>query len=765
MFFCLFYIGNKQNYAEETTKQLSLGEQLRVLLEENQLTFNEEGGLISTASPANSYISNDVYEKITQIRTQQEAQRGRAYTKANNNGVIVVSPEENLNTVYYSRNGGTPEYGWYGKKLPNGRPAFCIQPNVALNVGSNYGFKINRYDNRKASVAAYYGYYRQPSLVNKFYTEGLMNEIINGGLFTIHSDSSGRTSQAKYNAWKKDVMSKVNTYFINPSLRNKTYTIKLGQTLKLKDSANVLNYYKLTKNNLGISVKQNGNTLELTANKNSKNSGSIEFTYNFYSGFKIVPLLYSDKWLQNCFLCGIDDPNKFSIYVKVIKDTDVVVEHRDRYNNQLLKTTKEKALIGDKYTGKPINNLRWNGNTYASVDGKSKSITVKEQGNKIILYYDLLRTVTVSHIDNRTQAKIVPDTRVTKRRGEKYSYSPRNDLKRNGYPYIVCEKSKNKVEGTIQDKNVEIKFYYEAPLIQVDLKRIEIYTAKAQEGLPVKLRLNRIDVYDKNCNNFKTYGISLNVREKDSKKTVKKLDYKLKDVPTSIELTIPSEFLVKDDHKEYEVVIEGLRDNCIISKASQISALGYTASEKEIKAKASEKTEIDYANVIMTGRDYGKDLEVKNETYHLAYSKLKKQKTGYGFEYKLEDTYTNDLKKETTINYTFATDKKLLDSYLPYKTTEKEVVVNLDTTKNEGSGEKRQRVYELPKVLVENQTGALFTQGQVTSKDSHLRHEVVDGGRKFYVPIWADLGDYATTVTSDRKIGIHEISSELPPLS
>ncbi|EHK9937646.1 hypothetical protein FH950_002530, partial [Enterococcus faecium] len=189
IFFCLFCLGNKQDYAEETVEQLPLGEQLRVLLEENQFTFNEEGGLVSTTSPANSYISNDVYEKIVQIRTQQEAKQKRFYAKSNGNGVIVVPPEENLNTVYYSRNGGTPEYGWYGKKLANGRPAFCIQPNVALTVGNNYGFTVNAYNNLKASIAAYYGYYKQPNLVNKFYTEGLMNEIINGGSFTIHSDS------------------------------------------------------------------------------------------------------------------------------------------------------------------------------------------------------------------------------------------------------------------------------------------------------------------------------------------------------------------------------------------------------------------------------------------------------------------------------------------------------------------------------------------------------------------------------------------------
>ncbi|EMF0116125.1 hypothetical protein OUS11_002774, partial [Enterococcus hirae] len=171
---------------------------------------------------ANSYISNDVYEKIMQIITQQEAKQKRFYAKSKGNGVIVVPPEENLNTVYYSRNGGAPEYGWYGKRLVNGRSAFCIQPNVALMVGNNYGFTVNNYNDVKASIAAYYGYYKHPSLVNKFYTEGLMNEIINGGTFTIYSDSSGRTSQAKYNVWKREVLKKTNTFFTNCSLKNKT---------------------------------------------------------------------------------------------------------------------------------------------------------------------------------------------------------------------------------------------------------------------------------------------------------------------------------------------------------------------------------------------------------------------------------------------------------------------------------------------------------------------------------------------------------------
>ncbi|MEX1447860.1 hypothetical protein AB3I00_14435, partial [Enterococcus sp. C76] len=322
MISCFFCIAIKQGNAEEVTEQ-SLDEQLRILLKENQLMFNEEGELVSSVNPANSYLSNEVYEKIIQIKERQEAIEDRTYGKPrvqkNNNGVIIVPPEENLNTVYYSRNGGAPEYGWYGKKLANGRPAFCIQPNVALAIGNNVGFSTRTYNNMRASIAAYYGYYKQPSLINKFYTEGLMNEIINNGSFKIHSDSSGRTSQAKYNAWKKAVLAKTDTYFTNCSLKDKTYTLKLGQTLKLKDSANVLSYYGLSNNSVGISVKQSGNNLELKANKNSKNNGSLKFVYKLDSGYSYTPMIYSHAYLQNCYVSGryAKDPKNFTINIKV----------------------------------------------------------------------------------------------------------------------------------------------------------------------------------------------------------------------------------------------------------------------------------------------------------------------------------------------------------------------------------------------------------------------------------------------------------------
>lgn len=45
--------------------------------------------------------------------------------------------------------------------------------------------------------------------------------------------------------------------------------------------------------------------------------------------------------------------------------------------------------------------------------------------------------------------------------------------------------------------------------------------------------------------------------------------------------------------------------------------------------------------------------------------------------------------------------------------------------------------YELPHINVERHTGHLFNDEQVEKKDKRITYELVDGGRKFYSPIWS----------------------------
>ncbi|EGP5338762.1 hypothetical protein D6253_12950, partial [Enterococcus faecium] len=246
------------------------------LLSENGLSIDEAGKFHVTNE--SSYRDNlfEVMQKIDSLR-QQSKEQARAVLSyglllGRGNGVVVVPANENLSAVRFTRNNVT-EYGWFGKKTADGRDAYCIEPGVPLNTGNNAGYVISETNSDravKASLVDYYGHYKQPSLANKFYTESLINEVMNGYTTTIHSDINGQVSQAGYEAFKKDVMKKVNTFYTKPSFANKNVTLKVGETIKLTDTTGSFSHYVLGKNQAGLDISLQGNTLSLKAKNNSK---------------------------------------------------------------------------------------------------------------------------------------------------------------------------------------------------------------------------------------------------------------------------------------------------------------------------------------------------------------------------------------------------------------------------------------------------------------------------------------------------------------
>lgn len=752
VFFSGFFV-----YADENNGQNFQG-QLQNLLDENQLTVDQEGKLHTKTDSSYRENFETVLRQIEAIQDQIHVTQKAFFLQLNQrNGVVVVNRNENIAGVNYTRNGIT-EFGWFGKSLLDGRPAFCIQPGVPLNIGRNSGYtdiRATSVREKKAALAVYYGYYKQRSLVNKFYTESLVQEILKGYLTRINYDLNRQVSNAGYNAFKAKVMRQVNLVYKKPSFSNKTYTIKIGKSLTLYDNNGSFSSYKLLSNNVNVFIVKTGNSIKITPKKESKNQGNIVFKYDIDKNFQNPALIYQARYLQNVFIGGYADPPYFKININVQKNAPVEIEYRDRLDHSLLKHWKETKTIGERFTASPANPLKVNGKVYIPVSTKSQSLVVKENGNKLVFYYDLQRTVTVSHIDKRTNEKIVPDVKEQKRRGEKYLYQARTDLKRNGLSYQPLEPTK--VSGTIGNDDVQVKFYYEAPIAQVDLKRVEIYTANAKKGLPVKLQLQKKLVYPSNLSLYDTDHVKLVIQADQTKKVVKKLEYSVKDLPEKIETLIPAEGLKKDDHQSYTVKIEGLKDNEIISHAEKISTDGYTASEKILMATGGKNDAVDYRSVVMTGRNYGEKMEKKYETFHVNVPKLKKQKTGYGFAYQLNSTYTNELAQSTTVRFNIVADKTLLDSYLPYKTTKKSVIVPLENTKHQQLNDKQDDTLELPEVEVERHTGALFTKQQVADKDKRITRELRAGGRKFYVPIWMDLGDYEVDSQTTQPIGVDEI--------
>ena len=318
------------------------------LLSENGLSIDEAGKFHITNE--SSYRDNlfEVMQKIDALR-QQSKEQARAVLSyslllGRGNGVVVVPANENLSAVRFTRNNVT-EYGWFGKKTADGREAYCIEPGVPLNTGNNAGYVISETNSDravKASLVDYYGHYKQPSLANKFYTESLINEVMNGYTTTIHSDINGQVSQAGYEAFKKDVMKKVNTFYTKPSFANSSITLKAGESKTLTDSKDVLSYYQVSDNKANVGYKIENNKLILIAKNDSKENGNIILKYVIDKNFQRPALVFNSPFLQNVFSGGTKDPVSFEIKVDVLKNGKFQIKKIDKETGKAVPGTKFK---------------------------------------------------------------------------------------------------------------------------------------------------------------------------------------------------------------------------------------------------------------------------------------------------------------------------------------------------------------------------------------------------------------------------------------
>lgn len=84
--------------------------------------------------------------------------------------------------------------------------------------------------------------------------------------------------------------------------------------------------------------------------------------------------------------------------------------------------------------------------------------------------------------------------------------------------------------------------------------------------------------------------------------------------------------------------------------------------------------------------------------------------------------------------------------------------VRLEQTLRSDFDGKDKRLFQLPHVHVEKKTGNIFMDKQVENKDSRIRYELRDGGRKFYVPVWGELGEYNIALKNDQPVGVNQIN-------
>lgn len=505
-----------------------------------------------------------------------------------------------------------------------------------------------------------------------------------------------------------------------------------------------------------------GDVLDITSNKpfkfNLYHQVPDEWADFYYNSYVIKDTVDSRLAIQSIKVFNEEDRDLTSYFDNKTSGNTVNLvakaanlKSSSFYNNMYRVEVTVKVRDSSTLTNAVVNGKVAFNNTFSvTQDGKTKN------SNRVTGNLNQ-RNINVLHLDKNDQTTL---EQISGKLfdGDSYSYSSKKTFKKGDYIYNPAPEETQK--GIVERKDVVLKFFYQLPLIDINMKHLQIFTGDAAEGLPVKVQLTKKYPNGTNLPELANKKVKLSLFEKDGTTALITKEYSLKDVPTSInDWLIPKTALTKDTHKNYVVKISEI-DKDIVSKYPEINTDGYTASNKTFSVNAATAKEISYKGVVMTEREITKDMQLHHETLTVPVKKMAPHKTGYGFEMKTEVVYVNDLLETTDIKLKSLVDKRLIDSYLVYQQQGDFNIVPLEGTKKTTSADKKQTnfIFEFPNVKVEEKTGYLFSNKQVADKDPRITNPLKDGMRKLYVPIWADLDSYNISLETIEPIGINKVT-------
>lgn len=669
-----------------------------------------------------------------------------------------------------------------GKFKVDGKIAFCFQHSKPTpGTGAKYDESVP-YNNEKVQRALYYGWGGQENIF-KSSEEDLGIVVTSLVLDRIYSNGGSGKNLKKYDElWDKVINGEVpdnRTTFSKRKLAvsvkgNKQVTESTTFKSHKSNSVNIKVPSNVTIINESTGKKITGGKMIVHGNERIRLEAGMGVGFNYSTGDlygskreRYQPLITKPVGGNTQVLGMMDvyrDPDdKTSFTAKFeVRQKKINVQHIDKYSGEVLEKESYTRNIGSSYSFEPKTSISKGAEKFIPVDQKKNTGTLGSKDVTIKFYYNLERSINVNYFDDRTGEKIKESKNYKKVRGEKYS-EKHPSIKSGEYKYRYVRTDGDKESGIVGSKNIIINYYYDKPLAKLSFDKLQIYTAKSTKGLPVKVHLSKEMNYKTALKDFEEKKITVGMYLKD-KKIVSKT-YSAKELPKKIEMTIPSDGLKAAVKNLYTVKFSDFNKNDfkIDAAASELSTDGYAASEKTIKASSSNGKELSYKGVVMTEKTptTGK---VYYETLNFPLLQIKKKKTGYGFERKVNLHYENEIGGSIKPSFDFEVPTRLVDSYLTYKKSGDRSLITMEQTKatNKKQGETSvyDLVYELPHINVERHTGNLFSDQQVNDKDKRISYELIDGGRKFYTPIWSDLGKYETKIKS-KPMGVNLIKTEV----
>lgn len=445
--------------------------------------------------------------------------------------------------------------------------------------------------------------------------------------------------------------------------------------------------------------------------------------------------------------------------------TDQFTITKDLTNGKVIATAKSTALTTSGFYGKSYDlrtkmmlkqevlTAKNKATLSFSKQGSVKTGTKTASSNAVTTTLPAFK-LTVNHV-TETEKVLLKQVVETKYDGESYEYKPLDDLfdvKGNRY------RSKVTRSGVVAGKDLVLEIPYYLPSLEINAEKVSILTGKASltDNLKATITFSKSASYEEELKNVL---YRLTVTDQKQKKTVFTKDISLGSYASSLTVDLPTAGFTKGEKVPYSLSLQVLKNPDKVKAETDtidFSTFGYTASEKVLTNADLKNGKLSYGAVSQTeATRKTKTYVEKKETLQFDFEEQRSSKTGYGLPITLEPIYSSEIQDMPLLSFTLSSPTKLVDTYLDLQYVESKgnVQIPLDRTVNQVAKQTTAAItstkFEFPQISVEEKTGALYTQEQVKNPTKKISNKLLDGGRKFYLPIWAEKGDYNLTLQSN----------------
>ncbi|OOG23225.1 hypothetical protein BZK37_17935 [Enterococcus casseliflavus] len=228
----------------------------------------------------------------------------------------------------------------------NGQAAFCIQPGVDFTANGQVHstealdtYLKDASKRHRITLISYFGYVNNPdkSKEQYFTTQLMIGEVLGRKVVL--------TNGLNYEARKAAIQKLVNDFDKRVSFNNETRTVKVGETIEVTDTNNVLKDIVRIEPSTGITAKIQGNQLVITATKDASENATVKL---FKLKAMSSPMVYKKPGSQTIGVLNPSEPNSSLLRLNVLKQGNLEILKIDADTKEPLANAEIKVTINGK---------------------------------------------------------------------------------------------------------------------------------------------------------------------------------------------------------------------------------------------------------------------------------------------------------------------------------------------------------------------------------------------------------------------------------